>query len=204
MLQKRKVAIDIDDVIAGSTDALRILVNERTGNSLTADDYHKVGGEYWGYYERVWRAHDIGDEVSFKDFEAEMIIDQSHVPLLPGASFAIGELTKKFHVIFITARNKTWEQATRNWFERHFGKTDIELYFCESHKDSGAMTKGELCKSLGAHLLIDDSVSHCQSALDEGVEAILFGDYGWQGKVSKNLTRCGDWPAVLEYLEYDA
>ncbi len=187
-MNKQTIAIDIDDVIADSTEALKLLVNRQIGANLTSDQYHNVGGEYWGYYERVWQTHGLANKISYKDFEAEMVVDQSHVPLLPGADFAIHELTKKFRIIFITARNKTWERATQQWFGESFDKKDIELYFCENHKDAKAKTKGQLCKELGVSLLIDDNVSHCQSALDENVDIILFGKYGWQSKAPNEMT----------------
>jgi len=200
METKPTIAIDIDDVIADSTDALRVLVNERTGATLTCQQYIDVGGEYWGYYERVWQSHGL-TEVSYRDIETELIADQSRVPLLAGAEFAIHRLAERFHIIFITARPKAWEQQTRRWFALHFGGEDIELYFCESYIDSKAKTKGQLCKDLGAQWLIDDNVSHCRSAIDQGIRAVRFGQYGWQTDIPAELIRCNDWPAVLEVID---
>lgn len=199
-MTKQTISIDIDDVIANSTESLRMLVNERTGANLTIEDYLNVGGEYWGYYERVWRTHGLQDQINFKDLSDEMIHDQSHVPLLPGAEFAIHELSKRFHVIFVTARDQSWEAATRKWFSQQFNHDDIELYFSESHKNSRAKTKGQLCRELGVTIHIDDNVSHCQSVLSEGIGAILFGHYGWHANIPSDVIRCKDWPSVLEYL----
>src|SRR6478609_10025359 len=179
-MTKQVIAIDIDDVVADTTDALRILVNERTGANLTTEHYHNIGGgDYWSYYERVWATHGLAEQINFDDFAAEMIVDQSTVPLLPGAEFALHELSNKFHIVFITARDKAWEAATRQWFIDHFEKDDLELYFCELRTNAKAKTKGQLCKELGAEYLIDDNVDHCRSAINEGVEPILFGRYGW-------------------------
>lgn len=197
-MPKQTISIDIDDVIAHSSEALRVLVNQRIGASLTADDYMNVGGEYWGYYERVWHTHGLQDLVSFKDLSAEMALDQSHVPLLPGAEFAIHELTRQFDVVFITARDKSWETATRKWFNQQFSHDNIDLYFCENHKDSRAKTKGQLCRDLGVTVHIDDNVAHCQSVLDEGMAAILFGQYGWHVDIPEDVIYCKDWPTVLE------
>lgn len=204
MTAKQTVSIDIDDVIADSTEAMRLLVNERTGAILTREDYFNVGGEYWGYYERVWREHGLHDQVSFKDLSAEMAVDQSHVPLLPGAEFAVHELLKQFNVVFVTSRDASWESATRRWLSEQFQHDEPQVYFAEHHKDVRAKTKGQLCKELGAVLHIDDNVAHCQSVLDEGIAAILFGSYGWQTDIPSGLTCCKDWPEVLEQVKvYD-
>jgi hypothetical protein len=63
------------------------------------------------------------------------------------------------------------------------------------------MTKGQICKKLGASYLIDDNVGHCEKAIEEGVSAVLFGEYGWHGDAPDKLVRCKDWPAVLEYFD---
>jgi hypothetical protein len=49
-------------------------------------------------------------------------------------------------------------------------------------------------------LLIDDNEEHIQSALDQGLDTILFGEYGWQHGAPQGTVVCKDWPAVLEYL----
>lgn len=203
MSKKDIIAIDIDDVVANTTEALRLLVNERTGVKLTTEHYSVADDNYWGYYERIWLAHGLDDKIKYSDFAQEMEIDQSHVPLIVGVDTAINELAKRYHIILITARNKTWEKATRSWFKQHLHKNDIELYFCENHKDSKAKTKGELCRDLGVSLLIDDNPNHCQSALDHGVGAILFGEYGWQGVIPNGVMRCRDWSSVTLYLMGD-
>lgn len=201
-MPRKIVALDIDDVIADSTEALRITVNKRYSVNLTPEDYllHDDGG-YWGYYERVWEAHGL-HHANLDDLDEDMVIDQSHVPLLPGASFAIGELSKRFDIILVTARDPTWERATLEWITGHFGKVFTSVYFAGRTKNDNDKTvsKGELCKQLGASVLIDDNPAHCRSALDVGIDAILFGDYGWHTDVTLKIKTCKDWPSVLEYF----
>ncbi len=199
-MSKPVIAIDIDDVIASSTEALRLLVNERFNASLEPEHY-RVAGEYWGYYERVWQEHGVATDIDYDAVQSEMVVDQSHVPLLPGASFAIGQLSKKYDIALVTARNFTWEKATLEWLEEHFGDVFIGVHFAGNKHRTTDKTKGELCKDVGAFLLIDDNADHCRSALAAGLDAILFGDYGWQHNKKDGLTNCIDWPEVLEYLE---
>lgn len=196
----KTIAIDIDDVVADGTGSLIARVNERYGVSLTKQDYYDVGGEYWGYYERVWSQHDLHDTVDFDGLGIEMAIDQSHVPLLAGAEFAIKQLAESYKVVFITSRNIEWEHATHRWFKQHFEYDEPKVYFSTAHRDDKGKTKGQLCVELGAHVLIDDNVDHCQSAIDAGLSAVLFGDYGWQANIPETMTRCKDWQSVLEYF----
>jgi 5'(3')-deoxyribonucleotidase len=198
MNKKPTIAVDIDDVLADSTEAYRIKVNEQSGANLRPHHY-QVKGDYWGYYERIWAEHGI--VANEDELDAEMISDQTSIPLLAGAEFAIGELSKKYNIVIVTARNPLWEGATKDWLKHHFGNSTLDLYFSEAHRSEGKKTKGQLCKDLGASWLIDDNIGHCSSALDEGIKAILFGEYGWHGEVPEGIVRCSDWPKVLEYFD---
>ena len=197
-MAKQIIAVDIDDVLADSTESMRQLVNDRLGVELTKDHY-MVEGEYWGYYERVWHTHGIGDRVSHDVLSEEMAIDQSHVPLLAGASFALTELSKSFKLALLTSRNESWKKATEEWVRSHFGDLFEKVFF--TRINGIKKTKGELCTEIGAKWLIDDNVEHCQSALASNVTAILFGQYGWHTSVPSSIVKCRDWPSVLEYFD---
>jgi len=198
-MTKQKIAIDIDDVLADSNEAMRLWANKVSGVEL-AQEHYQVPGEYWSYYERIWATHGVEDRLNFDDFEAELLKDQTNVPLLAGASFAIKELQKKYTVILLTSRNPALEEGTKNWVDTHMGG-GIELYFAKNMRMNAGKSKGELCKEMGVSLLIDDNIDHCQSALDNGIDAVLFGDYGWHHSVPEGAVNCKDWPATLEYLD---
>lgn len=199
-----KIAIDIDDTIAESTEAYRKRVNDKFGINLQPEHYRKnYGGAYWNYYEQVWLEHGVRDLIDVDGLHHEMNFDQSHIPLLPGAEFAISQLKKKYDIVLVTARDPVWEVATRAWLTSQFGDDTPELYFSESHRRDGAKTKGQICKEIGASWLIDDNVQHCQSAQDEGIGAILFGRYGWHYEIPDSIINCQDWQSVLEYFEHE-
>lgn len=192
------IAVDIDDTLADSTELIRVNVNDRYNVSISKEAY-KTPGEYWGYYERVWSEHGL-HALTVEDLDDLMVKELTAVPLLPSALFAIKELYKRFDIVIITARRREREALTREWIETMFESMNIDVHFSEAHKDESKMTKGQICKHIGAGYLIDDNVGHCLSALDEGVQPILFGTYGWQSETSDDIVRCNDWPAVLDYF----
>lgn len=200
---RKTIAVDIDDTIAESLEAFRKKANEHAGSSLGVEDY-KIEADYWGYYEKVWEQHGIADLVNATKVYEDLHTDQSLVPLLPGAQFAVSELMKKYKIILITARDPKWEDATKSWLQDQFGDRAPELYFSQAHRDTASKTKGQICKDVGAEWLIDDNVEHCLGAVQEGVTPLLFGSYGWQYKAPNHLTRCHDWQAVLEYFDGQA
>jgi 5'(3')-deoxyribonucleotidase len=198
-MKRQIIAIDIDDVIADSTEVTRLVVNKNLGIDLQAEHY-RVPGDFNNYYEDVWRAHGLSDRINYNDHSAQMIVDQSHVTILPGAQFAISELTKKFDIVLITARDPRWQAATKAWVDNNFNGVFKGLYFAGNNDIKDVKSKGEQAVELGAAWLIDDNAGNCQTALDSGIEAILFGNYGWHHDAPDHITRCKDWPAVLEYF----
>jgi 5'(3')-deoxyribonucleotidase len=196
---KRTIAIDIDDVLADSTEALRLVVNEKYGADLKPEHYLEPG-EYHKYYDGVWERNGIADIVSKDELNSQMVADQSHVRPHADVLSVLKELAGKYELVVITARNPTWEKATHVWLQLHFPDVFKKVIFVGQHEDATLQTKGDLCTEVGAHWLIDDNVTHCQSALDNGVEAILFGEYGWHQGIPDRITPCKDWQAVLEYF----
>jgi hypothetical protein len=73
----------------------------------------------------------------------------------------------------VTARRQEREALTKQWIENTFEGMAIDVHFSEAHKDESKMTKGQICKHIGASYLIDDNVGHCESALSEGVTPLL-------------------------------
>ena len=62
------------------------------------------------------------------------------------------------------------------------------------------ITKGLVCREIGAQVMIDDLPTHIESVIDEGGlrEAIIFGDYPWNKdhKLGSVVVRCLDWLSV--------
>jgi len=193
------IAIDIDDVIADTKAAARAWVTVASGIVLDESVYESHSG-YWDYYNRIWAAHGISG-VRYEQFLDELIEDQSHMPLLAGAQFAVRELRKNYRIVLITARDPLLEKATRRWIDEHLGN-DIQLFLSSNPLvRSTHKSKGQLCRELGASLLIDDNVENCKSALDAGVKAILFGRYAWQKDPPLQAVNIRSWPEVLEYID---
>ncbi len=202
-MKKPLIAVDIDDVIAESTEVYRKKINQHVGADLQPEDY-KIEAPYWSYYEQVWRNHGIFEQIDAKALQKEMESDQKHIPLMPGAEFALSELSRHYDIVLVTARNPAWEQATKDWLKQQFGALAPEVYFSQAHTGAkGAKTKGQICQELGASWMIDDNPEHCHTVIESGVGAILFGQYGWHLDVPKDVVRCANWQAVLEFFEQE-
>jgi len=199
-IKKPVIAIDVDDVLADSVEAYRLQVNARTGADLQPEHY-RISGPYWKYFETVWQMHGIADKVPAEELFQQMIVDQSHVPPAPGAACALKKLAKNYDLVVITARYPEWEAATRVWLEQHFPRVFADIHFAGGHDQKERKTKGQMCLEIGATYLLDDNPEHCVSASEVGVQALLFGDFGWHVDVPADMVRCKTWKDVERYFD---
>lgn len=199
-MTKPIIAIEVDDVLAHSTESLRQVVNAKTGAQLQPEHF-QVPGPYWGYYERLWENHGLADKVTMEELSPQMAKDQSHVPVYLGASKALKSLAKSFELIIVTARNSEWEKATHVWLDSNFPGMFTKVVFGGGKYHDENITKGDLCAKIGASYLIDDNVEHCISAADREITPILFGRYGWHVDVPEDMIRCKTWKEVERYFD---
>jgi uncharacterized HAD superfamily protein len=69
-------------------------------------------------------------------------------------------------------------------------------------------SKPDMCKDIGAVLLIDDSLDYASQCAEAQLDAILFGDYAWNRSkqdLHENIVRVAHWldveKAIDEILE---
>jgi 5'(3')-deoxyribonucleotidase len=199
-MAKRIIAIDVDDVLANSSDALRRVVNERLNINLSSENY-RIQADYWSYYETVWQQNGLASRISLADLEPMMIKNQAHVMPHDNALQALQKLSEHYRLIVVTSRPPSWQPATEEWLNEHFPDVFSDMVFtCGSH-ETVHRSKGQLCAENGVTWLIDDNVEHAQSAVDQGLEVILFGDYGWNQKAPRHIHRCKNWREIEGYFD---
>jgi len=200
-MSQQTIAVDIDDVIADTTEALRLEANKISGVDLKKEHY-QIEGAYGSYYEAIWATNNVDHLVSFDKLQTDMALSQTHIDLIEGAKEALAQLSRKYRIVLVTSREINWIQATDKWVKDNLNDLIDRVVFVH-HKDNDGRTKGDLCEELGAKWLIDDNPDHCESAIARGVNVLLFGDYGWNKHANflddKNQ-RVKNWQQVLGYF----
>ncbi len=198
-MTRQIIAVDIDDVLADTTDTLRLFVNDKFGVDLGKHHY-RVKAEYWGYYETVWSKHGIQASGVLDEFHAKYTLNQMDAKPVYGAKKAISMLSSKYTLVAVSSRAVDQQLETERWLKHVFGDV-FKTVLCIDTRKTG-LEKGETCHQLGARFLIDDNVDHCDSAIRAGLTAVLFGLYGWQheDKISEKIVRCPSWGLVSEYF----
>lgn len=192
------IAIDIDDVLADYAAGFVEFSNARWGLNLTIADYDEHWGNVWGVdVDEVRRRADIIHVES-------MVKNLKHKP---EAFPVLQRLSRDFTLSVVTSRRIQNKADTLEWLQKHYPMISPELitfagFFDSIDEDSIKKTKGGLIASLGASYMIDDLPKHCLSAVDHGVEALLFGDYTWNQNdgLGEAVHRVKDWKAVEDYF----
>lgn len=194
------IAVDLDDVLADATEFWRVEVNRRTGLDLKTEHY-RVPGDYWGYYEHVWKTHKVDHLISIPKLDDQIVSDQSGIRAYADSLTTLERLADRHKLVVVTARNGDQRPESEKWLSQNFPDIFDTIIFADGPRGIATKNKGDICKEIGAQWLIDDSTKHCQDALDKGVQAVLFGEYGWHRDVPPRAVLCKDWVQVLEYFD---
>lgn len=191
-MEKQKIAVDIDEVLFPFLDEFIKHHNQLYGSSLQS---HQFSSYEFGDLlnlstaETVKRIYDFTGQLKTTEVEPIQLSQDS-----------IAKLSTNFDLVIVTARHSMFKEVTVSWLETHFPNLfkKIEMIGHAAIMEI-PLTKAEVCLSLGATALIDDSLTHIKEAVSAGIEGVLFGDYRWNqiDHLPDNATRCTGWPEVL-------
>ncbi len=200
MTKRALIAIDVDDVLAAERDAIRTYINEAHGLQLTPQDY-AVEGQYWGYWEQVWGVDGETGRQWYKGYLDAGVKRQ--LQAVDGAIDAIMHLKEHYNLAVITSREDSTFDVTHEWLNMHFPEAFKHVEFVTLWDKDRKVSKAAICDHLGASYLIDDNVEHCNLAAEAGVQALLFGEYGWSNSSEHHpgVRRVKDWVAVKDYFD---
>lgn len=194
-MQRLVIAIDFDDVLVPTAEAVIKNYNDRFGNAPTLDQYYAREASIWGAQSLDEAIARVNDFLTTEEYAA--------IPPFEAGVRAVRLLAQSHELHVVTGRADFLKDATRRVAETYFPNcfTSIEFTNFTVSSTSGlkTRTKGEVCRELNANVLIDDHITHLTSILEAGVErAILFGNYAWNEHDSTNDTvvRCATWEDV--------
>ena len=195
--RKLVIAIDCDDVLAPSVQALLEGYNAMFGTRVAMDHFYEPATM------DTWGTDDV--DLAKRQFEQYLRSDSYH-PAVPfeDAIGAVATLAKTHELHLVTGRAEDREPETLRFVDDYFASCFTSIkhtnHFVSSEYSVVTRSKGEVCRELNADLLIDDHIFHGRDALGAGLkQVIIFGNYPWnQGELSKGAQRCFNWREVLE------
>lgn len=196
MSKKPKIAIDIDDTLSSFIAEFLKWYNIKLGTSYDFNDFKDY---YWPNWmdvtekEAVKSVHDFFETEEFKN-----------LPVLDGAKEWVEQMSEKYELYIVTARQTIVERITRDWLDKNFADKFKEVVFGNHYALNGVRGpgKGELCEKLGCEVLIDDNFYHLESLEKHGIKAVLL-DRPWNKEIkdSEYVKRAYNWDEASKYLE---
>ncbi len=191
-MKRLVIAVDCDDVLVPTTPFFVEAYNKRYGTSVRLEHAHIADDNIWG----------VTHAVMLERFN-EMVQTDTYRALGPSdiEVEVLKRLAKNHELHVVTARKEE---------EREFTQAMLDLKLPGVFKSLDLVgwtgSKGEVCRRIGADVLIDDSARHLHDAIELGLPkggAILFGEYPWNAADSmhEDLFVCKSWPEVQQMIE---
>ena len=191
---KHRIAIDLDDVLAPTGQALVDHYGARSGKQLPYGDITTY--EYW-------------QQFGVSDADAIDIVHGYELAGYPGLEpfpAASGDLqgikASGFDLVIVTARPEKLRQTTEEWIEKYFTGVFSEIVMTgNKYTSTHYMPKHVACVAMGALALVDDQPKHITGVVNAGLMGILFGEYPWQpNDPPQGAYRARDWADVSNHL----
>lgn len=201
MTKERLVwAIDCDDVVVPSAEAIIASYNERYGTNVSLSAMYD-NTNTWEASSHSEAARRVG----------EILRDGALANLVPDPETieALTYLASLDELHMVTGRQSYLEAVTHRMLGTHlpgvFQSVEHTNYYA-GEEGSGLITrtKGEVCAAIGADALVDDHIVHGQSVLEHGVkEVVVWGDYPWNRtqRLGAGMVRCVNWQEVFRERE---
>ncbi|XP_026438797.1 uncharacterized protein LOC113337296 isoform X2 [Papaver somniferum] len=191
---KLVVAVDVDE-------ALNRFIADRYSSSHSVSEYH--------IYEffRIWNCSRDEADIRVHEFFKTPYFKTGIHPL-PGAQVTLHKLSKFCNLSVVTSRQNAIKDHTIEWLEKHFPGLFQEIHFGNHFALDGiSRPKSEICRSLGAHVLIDDNPRYALECAEAGIRVLLFdyeNSYPWSKSESAALhpmvTKVHNWDEVEQQL----
>lgn len=114
---------------------------------------------------------------------------QERLQPVPHAMDSLLQLKERYELHVVTSRQYAIQDATLAWISRHYPGLFSQVHFGNHYSREGKVrSKPEICKDIGAVLLIDDSLQYAYQCHSADIPVILFGEYAWNQKHSVHST----------------
>lgn len=194
--RKLRVAVDVDEVLGQFVYSLNCFCKEEYSKDYSVSDY-------WVYeFAKIWNcSQDHSNHVVHEFFKSDHF--NSGIPVMPGAFETLSRLSEDCELVVVTSRQHVIQNITLDWIDKHFPGLFQEIYFGNHFALSGtSRKKSEICRSIGASVLIDDNPSYAFDCASSGIDVLLYDwrlGYPWSklnGRSHPLITVVQDWQEV--------
>ncbi|XP_058216344.1 uncharacterized protein LOC131327282 isoform X2 [Rhododendron vialii] len=199
--EKVVVAVDVDEVLGNFISALNRFIADRYSLDHSVSEYHVY--EFF----KIWNcSRDEADSRVHEFFKTSYFKTGIHP--IPGARQTLQKLSRFCNLSVVTSRQNAIRDVTIEWIEKHYPGLFHEIHFGNHFALEGhSRPKSDICRSLGAKVLIDDNPRYALECAEVGIRVLLFdyeNSYPWCKIESVNqhplVTKVHSWEEVEHQL----
>ncbi|OMO67079.1 5'(3')-deoxyribonucleotidase [Corchorus capsularis] len=174
--EKISVAVDVDEVLGNFVSALNRFIADRYSSNHSVSEYHVY--EFF----KIWNCSRDEADIRVHEFFKTPYFKKGIHPL-PGAQRALHRLSRICNLSVVTSRQNVIKDHTIDWLEKHYPGLFQEIHFGNHFAlDGESRPKSEICRFLGAKILIDDNPRYAIECAQVGIRVLLFdyeNSYPW-------------------------
>ncbi|KAJ4953650.1 hypothetical protein NE237_030482 [Protea cynaroides] len=201
MPKKLIVAVDVDEVLGSFISALNKFIADRYSFNCSVSEYHVY--EFF----KIWNCSRDEAHIRVHEFYKTSYFKTGIHPI-PGAQEILHKLSSFCDLSVVTSRQNVIKDHTIEWIEKHYPGLFREIHFGNHFAlDGKSRPKSDICRSLGAQVLIDDNPRYAVECAEAGIRVLLFdyqNSYPWCKIGSDNLhplvTKVHDWEEAEQQL----
>lgn len=195
------VAVDVDEVLGNFVSALNEFVADHYSSYHSVSEYHVY--EFF----KIWRCSRDEADIRVHEFFKTSYFKTGIHPI-PGARQTLQKLSRFCNLSIVTSRQNAIKDHTIEWIERHYPGLFQDMHFGNHFALNGqSIAKSDICRSLGANVLIDDNPRYAIECAEVGIKVLLFdyeNSYPWSKSESVNghpmVRRVHNWEEVEHQL----
>lgn len=193
----KTIAVDFDDVLMEFNAGFLASHNRLYNTSLVFENL--IDYDNW---ERIYGC----DKESMAKRARDFYQSPEHMLVSPviGAVEAIQRLSENHYLHIVTSRPETVRHHTLEWLDRHFPNLFHDFHFTNIYAGEHGVkpkAKAEVCKEIGAEVLIDDALKHATLVAASGIP-VLLPDRPWNRDLTPaGVTRVKTWGDIVLWVE---
>ncbi|MEK6741915.1 MAG: hypothetical protein AABX91_00455 [Nanoarchaeota archaeon] len=194
-LNKPKIAVDIDGVLADYQISFVEFYNKRNGKNFSIQNL--IGHDFWLSFgiSKEKAEKEIIDFFSSEKFKKLSPVTDSQD--------AIKLLAQKNILSIVTARPDFVRETTLEWLDAHFPNIFSEIHFTSQFGGNGPREKkSDFCLDYNYEIIIEDIVEHANECAEKGIKVFLL-NRPWNKNFSLHplVQRVNDWNEISQILQ---
>ena len=193
-MNKKKIGVDVDEVLFPFTDNLLIFYNKKHNANVKKEDI---------YVYEFYKVLGISKEKEMDDIK-EFLNSPLFKEMKPieGAVEGIKELRENNELYIVTGRSSHTKETTYHQIISYFNDRFKEIHLSEFNPYIGFKTpKFQFCKQIGIELMIEDIASTALEISKQCNIPVIMPNYPWNKNANLDETkvkRVEGWKGIIE------